>query len=559
MPATSNAAIDPTVPSDGLTDVTLKTWVIHILALVALVALQFYVNLPVWNDILTIGIKDEEASQVLLAPIVCFYLVFNRKEQFKNWSFHGRWIGIPILLIAWLFQVIGDMYNYESVWHASAVLSLIGCIIGVLGSETIRRFWPALLVLLFMVPVPGIIRRAIAFPLQSLTATMAANISVALGMNVEQAGSLLYINNQAVTIAEACSGLRMVFALGLITWALAFGSRVPWWQRLVILALSPVLAVLANLIRVLPTLWAYGYLDAEIADMIHDSGGWVMLAFAFIIPKLLIMMLERDEVAPTPKVPRAGFFERHGMPQWFGPAGIAVVLICIGVYLPSFDIPQNRDAYFASIRQLAHDLPRDIGNWKGRDEQPQEAAVRLLRPNVLMQRQYRNVVTNQYLSLLFVHCGDLRDMEGHYPMFCYPNQGWKIKGITRLPMQTAALDFEIRRYDFEPGRWEDSELFVYSFFIVPDAQPLVPDYAPVLAAATNPERRMHGGAQVQLVFDKATTPQEQLRTVQLFVATMTNLLQTIGDGADSATLKLAPAGEESLAIEENQERSVVSD
>lgn len=545
---TSKAATETRAWIDQPDDDLKRKWQLHLAALVALQALQFYVNLPVWRDIFAIGIKDEEMSQILLAPIVCFYLVFQRKEQFTNWAFHGRWIGIPILLIAWLFQIIGDLYGYESVWHSSAVLSMIGCIVGVLGSEVIKRFWPALIVLGFMVPVPGILRRAIAFPLQELTATMAASISVAVGMNVEQAGSLLYINNQAVAIAEACSGLRMVFALGLITWALAFGSRLAWWERAVILALSPVLAVLANLIRVLPTLWGYGYLDQNVADMIHDWGGWVMLAFAFVIPRVLISVIEKPVAHEVPQMPRAGFFERHGMPAWLTPVGIAVLLVSIGLYMPAFEIPQNRDAYFAQIKKLAVDLPLQIGTWEGRSEPPQEAAQRLLRPNVIMQRQYRNTITNQYLSLLFVHCGDLRDMEGHYPRLCYPNQGWELQNIERMPIETAKLDFEVRLYRFKPGRWQDSELFVYSYFIVPDHDPIVPDYAPIRRAATNPQRRMHGGAQVQLVFDNTTTREEQLRAVHLFTATMTDLLNTIAEGAESPNLKLEPMDQAMIEV-----------
>ena len=162
-----------------------------------------------------------------------------------------------------------------------------------------------------------------------------------------------------------------------------------------------------------------------------------------------------------------------------------------------------------------------------------------------MQREYRNIVTDQYLSLLFVHCGDLRDMEGHYPMNCYRNQGWQLApddGIVHYDVQTAMLDFGVRRYRFMPGRWQDHQMFVYSFFILP-VDEILAEYAPVRAAAGDPKRRFYGGAQVQLVFDKATTTEQQLDAVQLFAATMTDLLQTIEAGSSSPKLKLEPASE----------------
>lgn len=514
-------------------------------ALAVLLVIQFIANWPVWCDILTIACKDEEASQVLLAPIVCAYLLFVRKHQFENWVVRGRWVGIPILLLAWAFQVTGDLRGWESVWHTSAVLSVIGCVVAALGTEVIRRFAPALLVLFFMVPVPGVLRRMIAFPLQEWTAWAAAQISVALGMNVEQSGNLLYINNQAVAVAEACNGLRMIFALGLVTWALAFGSRISWWQRLIVLALTPALAVLANLIRVVPTLWFYGYADKELADTVHLGAGWLMLAMAFVLPKLVLGKIEKPELPPEPVDRRPGWLERRGLPGYIAPAAVGVILIGIGVVLPPFEMPPNREVYFKTIRDLAIDLPYQIGEWEGYDTPPQEAAERLLHPNIIMQREYRNIVTDQYLSLLFVHCGDLRDMEGHYPMNCYRNQGWQLApddGIVHYDVQTAMLDFGVRRYRFMPGRWQDHQMFVYSFFILP-VDEILAEYAPVRAAAGDPKRRFYGGAQVQLVFDKATTTEQQLDAVQLFAATMTDLLQTIEAGSSSPKLKLEPASE----------------
>ena len=50
------------------------------------------------------------------------------------------------------------------------MLVVLGCMVAVLGKHLIFRFFPAVAVLVFLVPVPGQIRQDIAVPLQTWTA-----------------------------------------------------------------------------------------------------------------------------------------------------------------------------------------------------------------------------------------------------------------------------------------------------------------------------------------------------------------------------------------------------
>ena len=51
-----------------------------------------------------------------------------------------------------------------------AVLVVVGCILSVMGRHALFRFFPALAVLVFLIPVPGMVRLTIAGPLQNWTA-----------------------------------------------------------------------------------------------------------------------------------------------------------------------------------------------------------------------------------------------------------------------------------------------------------------------------------------------------------------------------------------------------
>jgi exosortase/archaeosortase family protein len=52
--------------------------------------------------------------------------------------------------------------------------------------------------------------------------------------------------------------------------------------RVLILVLSPITAILCNVLRLIPTVWVFGHASPDTASRFHDIGGWVMLVFAFL-------------------------------------------------------------------------------------------------------------------------------------------------------------------------------------------------------------------------------------------------------------------------------------
>ena len=98
---------------------------------------------------------------------------------------------------------------------------------------------------------------------------------------------------------------------------------------------------------------------------------------------------------------------------------LAFMLAC-GLYaqMYSFAVTDDTTDFHARVKQKIDEIPRLIGKWEGTDAKPPEAAGKLLRPNVIFARRYLNSETNQWASLIVIHCRDSRDMSGHYPPYC---------------------------------------------------------------------------------------------------------------------------------------------
>jgi len=93
-------------------------------------------------------------------------------------------------------------------------------------------------------------------------------------------GNGLVINGENVIVAEACNGMRMVAALGVVAYTFAFSIPARPMVRVLLLVTSPLLAVIVNISRLMPTVLFYGYASKDTAKTFHDLSGWFMMVVA---------------------------------------------------------------------------------------------------------------------------------------------------------------------------------------------------------------------------------------------------------------------------------------
>jgi exosortase len=196
--------------------------------------------------------------------------------------------------------LLGEARLIESFWHGGAILVVIGCILTILGRRVLREFLPVFLMLMFLVPVPGRIRQRIAIPLQRATARATQNVCEISGIAVDRTANLLRINDVDVAIVEACNGMRMTFALMLVSFAFALTTPLYGYVRVLVVLLSPLCAVIANVIRLVPTVWVFGNCSIKSAETFHDVSGWLMLFVAFIALMSVVRLLRWLSVPVQP-------------------------------------------------------------------------------------------------------------------------------------------------------------------------------------------------------------------------------------------------------------------
>jgi exosortase len=264
----------------------------HALGAAVMAALGVMATYPAWSDIFLIAWNDEEYSHIFLVPLVAVWMVWVRRMRFRYCRTTGTILGAVVAALGWAVSTYGFRHGHQSLWHGGAVMVVVGCILSVLGKQALFRFLPAVAVLVFIVPVPGMIRQQIAIPLQTWTAQISEVILEVAGIPVERSVNQLTVNGKPVEIAEACNGLRMVWPLILMSYAFSFGLPLRNSVRFVLLLASPLSAIFCNVVRILPTIWVYSHHTDDVGRKFHDYSGWLMLPIAFLLLLGIIKLLD---------------------------------------------------------------------------------------------------------------------------------------------------------------------------------------------------------------------------------------------------------------------------
>jgi exosortase len=263
---------------------TQRSWSVRdIWVLGILLAASVYAFRSGWLDIHVQASKRVDNGYIYLVPFVAGYLAWIRWPRAKFVPPEPSLAGLAFALSAAGCAWIGEEKDLRIALHLSAVLGVVACFVSLAGLRVLREFAPAFLALLFLMPVPGEVRKWIAAPLQDFATGFTFESLLLLGIAVVREGNVLVINGTQVFVGEACDGMRMVFALALTVFAFVFSVPLRAPARLVLLAASPLIAIVCNVARLVPTAIAYAYRTPEEALQVHDIAGWLMLPLAIVL------------------------------------------------------------------------------------------------------------------------------------------------------------------------------------------------------------------------------------------------------------------------------------
>ena len=141
--------------------------------------------------------------------------------------------------------------------------------------------------------LPQSLVNVIAFPLQLIAADLAVDSLHAIGIPALREGNIIHLASTQLFVAEACSGLRSLMALGTLAVVFAYFFRRNAVERIVIVLSAIPIAILVNAFRVGLTGYLTHRFGAGAAEgLIHQTEGFFTFGLAFALLLLEAWLLQ---------------------------------------------------------------------------------------------------------------------------------------------------------------------------------------------------------------------------------------------------------------------------
>lgn len=221
---------------------------------------------------------------MLIPPISLFFVWRLRKEMMAAPVATSYW-GYPVLLFGCGMLLMGDFLGFMTFVHLALLPVLTGLCLIFLGGAQTRLLWFPLAFLFFMIPMPYSLTSGISFQSKMLATESAVAIGKLLTLHMVQDGSFVYLGSEdRLLVGDVCGGMRSLVALLAFGALMAYVSKTRWWAKILILLISPAVAIIANVARIF-FLCVVGYVwGSETATgTVHDVSGIGIFAVAFIL------------------------------------------------------------------------------------------------------------------------------------------------------------------------------------------------------------------------------------------------------------------------------------
>jgi exosortase len=247
---------------------------------------------------------DPLYSHGYLVPAFAALLLWLRRGELTAAALRPSWWGLAILAAAAVTRLLGIFFHFEYLDPLSLLPGLAGVVVLIAGWAYLRWAWPAIAFLFFMLPLPFSASEALAGHLQIMATDASTFLLQTLGQPAVAEGTLIHLNEGALNVEEACSGLRMLMVFFALSTAVALLMRKPLWERLVVCASAVPIALVTNLLRITATGLLHETAGKEVADAVfHDLAGWLMMPVALALLGLELKLLGRLLVVPPPAAP----------------------------------------------------------------------------------------------------------------------------------------------------------------------------------------------------------------------------------------------------------------
>lgn len=214
-----------------------------------------------------------------LVPFISLALIWTRRDGLSR-SLAFYFPGAIIIAASVLLWALGQFLEAALLTHIALISAIQGLTLLCFGKLVFKRLLFPLLFLYLAIPFGY----SAIQPLQFITAELVIKLLGMLGVPYKADGVLIELSSGLYEVAQACAGVKFLFTslvTGILLANLVFES---WRRRAMIVVVSLIMPVAANVVRVLTILLIAEATDQSFAkDVDHIVYGWVFLSIVLFM------------------------------------------------------------------------------------------------------------------------------------------------------------------------------------------------------------------------------------------------------------------------------------
>ncbi|WP_419664119.1 VPLPA-CTERM-specific exosortase XrtD [Desulfosarcina variabilis] len=384
-----------------------------------------------WSKLFSQWSRSDDYAYGMMIPPICLLLVWERRKALAALALRADLRGLLLMLFAVILFGLGELGAELFTTRAAVITLFIGALWWMHGRAVVRTLALPLLLLYFMLPLPGFVYRSITFPLQIMASTISVHLLNALGFLAYREGNIIDMGFGQFQIVEACNGLRFILPLLCMGVVIAFFRPMAGWKRTVLIGITIPLALATNIVRIVGTGILARYLGTEVAEgFFHDFSGWAVFTAAFALFMVIAAVLNRLPGRAQPPAPRPPS-RRPARPiktvNW--KRAVATTAIALAVCLVSpLTVNVLGDVPPVALKQTLDDFPLTLD---GRDGQRAQMAPEIWervggQAYTMIAYQKKGHPPIDFYTAYYAHQKKGGDFI-HSPRLCLPGAGWSIR------------------------------------------------------------------------------------------------------------------------------------
>jgi exosortase D (VPLPA-CTERM-specific) len=384
-----------------------------------------------------------EYSHGPLIPILSLLLFLRhlRAVPVDTGPVDDRWPGLALMVFALGLALAGKMIEIGDI-VAYALILWVGAILLIsFGWRTGRQFWPAVLHLVYMLPLPGAVYYGVSIYLQGISSELGVWFLHMLRVPVFLEGNIIDLGTYKLHVAEACSGLRYLFPILSFSYIFAVLYQGPVWHKAVLLIAAAPITVLLNSVRIaiagmIVQHWGTDWVEG----FTHFFEGWVIFLSAVGVLFLIALVLSQM------RRPRVGLVEALDLDTTGlgtqamrlrlvqpSAAMVTAAVLTLGMVAAWQAVPEREQVTVQ--RDPFGTFPVRVGDWVSGPALRLEADVE----RILGADDYYSVTLTSPgaaapIDFFLVWYRDQMRGGVHSPEVCLPGGGWEIAELEPLDM-----------------------------------------------------------------------------------------------------------------------------